>query len=121
MNMPTSSDRLKKMTERMKGSGKTKTSGHDPLGKKTGATATKRGSTYDYRKGSKAPDPRKKKDDRAKTRAEAIAKRLTARKLKTAARAKRAAEKKAARKAKTEARAKARAAKIAARNKKRGK
>jgi hypothetical protein len=35
-------------------SGKTPTSGHDPAGKKTGATATKHGSTYDFRKGSQA-------------------------------------------------------------------
>jgi hypothetical protein len=35
-------------------SGKTPTSGHDPAGKKTGATAKTMGSTYDFRKGSQA-------------------------------------------------------------------
>ena len=32
----------------------------DPAGRKTGATKSTYGSTYDFRKGSSAPDPRKK-------------------------------------------------------------
>jgi hypothetical protein len=36
-------------------SGKTPTSGHDPAGKKTGATKTTYGSTFDYRKPAKKP------------------------------------------------------------------
>ncbi len=110
MDMYSHSSKLAELKKKAgaKTSGKTPTSGHDPAGKKTGATAKKMGSTYDYRKGSKAKDPRK----------EAAAKRSAARDIKRAVRKKRAAEKKAARVAKRDAKKKARLAKKTAKGKK---
>ena len=42
---------------------KNKLSGHDPVRKKVGASATTMASTYDARKGSQAPKPPKTKKD----------------------------------------------------------
>jgi hypothetical protein len=110
---------MKKTTNaRPKLSGRTPTSGHDPAGKKTGATKTTHGSTYDYRKGSQAKKPTSSTTD----------KRALAKKIRAAAKKKRAAErdaarakKKEARTAKKDARALARAAKKKARLEKRNK
>jgi hypothetical protein len=100
-------------------SGRTPTSGHDPAGKKTGATKTTFGSTYDARKGSQAKKPKSGGFSDKKT---------AAKKIRAAAKKKRAAErdaartkKKEARAAKKDARAAARAAKKKARLEKKGK
>jgi hypothetical protein len=125
---------MKKTTNaRPKLSGRTPTSGHDPAGKKTGATKTTHGSTYDYRKGSQAKKPtsavRTTREDADKPKVSSFGdkeklkkkttsifdKKALAKKVKIAARAKRKTERLATRAAKKAARIKARAAKKKAR------
>ena len=50
----------------------TRTSGRDPVSKKTPATATTYGSTYDYRKGSQAPKPASKTSSPAKPKTSSV-------------------------------------------------
>jgi hypothetical protein len=91
-----------------------KATGHDPARKKTGATKTTFGSTYDFRKGSQAPRPTStKRESFGDKRSNKSAEKARAKAIKKAARAKRAA----ARKKMAAARKKARAEKRAARKK----